>query len=119
SIGDCSPRTAPGRDGRRPRLDVRGKRVLAPLTTVGNLPFRRLCVALGAEVTYGEMALATGLLQGQPSEWALAKMHHSERCFGVQICAGFPDAAARAAQVVAERLPAVDFVDLNFGCPID
>lgn len=117
--------------------------ILAPLTTQGNLPFRRLCTSLGATFTYSEMAMSMPLLQGQKSEWALMKAHESEVHpptfsikgqpnivydynqsqdirFSAQIAANKPWVACKATEILTTLLPkGLRCVDLNVGCPID
>jgi len=114
--------------------------VLAPLTTQGNMPFRRLCVELGAQVTWSEMAMGLPLVQGDKSEWALMKAHESEvrptkferkntvvqgydntrdLKFGAQIAVNKPWVATKTVEVLTSLCPQLRAIDLNCGCPIN
>lgn len=114
--------------------------ILAPLTTQGNMPFRRLCVELGAQVTWSEMAMGLPLIQGEKGEWALMKAHESEIQpvkfenkntvvrgydnardikFGAQIAANKPWVATKTVEVLTALCPQLRAIDLNCGCPIN
>ncbi|KYK54151.1 hypothetical protein DCS_06108 [Drechmeria coniospora] len=115
---------------------------LAPLTTQGNLPFRRLCVELGCQLTYSEMAMGMPLLQGSKADWTLMKAHESEISppkfapvgktfvfddydnskdikFGAQISGNQPWLVTKAADILNRLCPHLRLIDLNCGCPID
>ncbi|KAK0384004.1 hypothetical protein NLU13_8093 [Sarocladium strictum] len=115
---------------------------LAPLTTQGNLPFRRLCVEMGAQLTYSEMAMGLPMLQGAKADWTLMKCHDSEIVapafsprspahvtpgydnskdlrFGAQISGHHPWIATKAAEALGRFCPKLRLIDLNCGCPID
>jgi tRNA-dihydrouridine synthase 3 len=94
-----------------------GSVVLGPMAKGCNLPYRRLCVELGARITTSEMTVARRLKQKRRSEYALIRRAPDEPCFGVQLAGTNPDEMGWAA-VLAESRGAA-FVDLNLGCPID
>ncbi|KPM40690.1 tRNA-dihydrouridine(47) synthase [NAD(P)(+)] [Neonectria ditissima] len=114
---------------------------LAPLTTQGNLPFRRLCVELGAQLTYSEMAMGLPLVQGTRADWTLLKVHDSELTppkfnpgsvpvfdnynhkqdikFGAQISGSNYWVVTKSADILNRYCPHLRLIDLNCGCPID
>jgi tRNA-dihydrouridine synthase 3 len=96
---------------------LHGAVVMAPMTKGSNLPYRRLCVELGATVLVSEMVVARRLKQRRKSEFALIRRAPDEPCFGVQLAGNKPDEMAWAAALCEAR--GADFVDLNLGCPID
>ncbi|XP_049886228.1 tRNA-dihydrouridine(47) synthase [NAD(P)(+)]-like [Pectinophora gossypiella] len=102
----------------RKTIDWRDKLYLSPLTTVGNLPFRRICKGFGVDITCGEMALCESLLKGLKQEWALVKRHECEDIFGAQICGNNVYTITKVSQLLQENTE-LDFIDLNLGCPID
>lgn len=93
--------------------------VLAPLTTVGNLPFRRICKEFGADVTISEMAVVYNLHRTQRSEWSLLRRHQDETIFGVQLAVSNPVEAKHVAMALEASGYRYDFLDINGGCPID
>ena len=95
--------------------------ILAPLTRGGNLPFRRLCVDYGMEVSFGEMVFARNLLHEHKRshsgvEHSRLRRAPNEKFFGVQIATNSIEEGLAAARIVAES--GADFIDLNCGCPI-
>lgn len=111
---------APFKVAEKKKLNLRDAKIVSPLTTVGNLPYRRLMKTLGADVTYSEMALSVPLLQGTNAEWALPKAHRTEYPgYGVQIATSKHWAAAKAAEAIYKETTHVSELNLNCGCPID
>lgn len=94
-----------------------GATVMAPMTKGSNLPYRRLCIEMGARVLVSEMVVARRLRQRRQSEFALIRRAPGEPCFGVQLAGNKPEEMAWAAALVEAR--GADFVDVNLGCPID
>ena len=94
-----------------------GAVVMGPMTRGSNLPYRRLCVELGARVTVSEMTVARRLKQKRRAEFALIRRAPDEPCFAVQLAGTNPEEMGWAAALVEAR--GADFVDVNLGCPID
>jgi tRNA-dihydrouridine synthase B len=91
---------------------------LAPMAGVTNTVFRRLCKNLGADVLTTEFVSAEGILHRNERTRRYLEFHAEERPLGVQLFGADPDRLAEAVKAVIDWV-GPDFIDLNFGCPVN
>lgn len=91
---------------------------LAPMAGVTNTVFRRLCKNLGADVLTTEFVSAEGILHRNERTRRYLEFQPDERPLGVQLFGADPARLAEAVKAVIEWV-SPDFIDLNFGCPVN
>jgi tRNA-dihydrouridine synthase B len=91
---------------------------LAPMAGVTDSVFRRLCKEQGADVLVTEFVSADGILHRNQHTREMLNFRAEERPVGVQLFGADPKRMADAAKAVLEWVEP-DFIDLNFGCPVN
>jgi tRNA-dihydrouridine synthase B len=91
---------------------------LAPMAGVTDTIFRQLCKEQGADVVVTEFVSAEGIFRRNARTLEYLEFEECERPVGIQLFGGDPDHLAEAARMAADwKHP--DFLDLNFGCPVN
>lgn len=91
---------------------------LAPMAGVTNSIFRRICREKGAGVLTTEFVSADGIMHRNARTRRYVEFTEGERPMGVQLFGGDPGRLAEAARQVIDWVRP-DFIDLNFGCPVN
>ena len=96
-------------------LKLENHLIMAPLSGITNLPFRRIVKGLGTGLVTSEMVSAMGLVMGKQKTLDYLKSHPDEKPLAVQIFGSRPEAMAAAAEIAVET--GASIVDINMGCP--
>ena len=110
---DCAPRLQPIDIG-PVRLD--DPVILAPMSGVTDMPFRRLVKRGGAGLVVSEMIASAAMVRENRKTLLMAKNSPEEFPMAVQLAGCEPDMMAEAAKLNEDRGAAL--IDINFGCPV-
>src|SRR5882762_5955681 len=91
---------------------------LAPMAGVSDKIFRQLCKEYGADVLTTEFVSAEGIFRRNQRTREYLDFDEIERPIGVQLFGADAAHMAEAARQVVDWV-APDFIDLNFGCPVN
>ena len=102
-------------------LDLGGARIetpviLAPMSGVTDLPFRRLARSLGTGLVVSEMIASNAMVRENRNTLKMAEVDGFGAPSSVQLAGCDPGVMGEAAKLVVDRGAAI--VDINFGCPV-
>src|SRR5215472_5629457 len=90
--------------------------VLAPMSGVTDLPFRRLVKRHGAGLVVSEMIASAAMILQTRRSLTMSETAAEEQPMAVQLAGCEPRVMAEAAKVNADR--GARLIDINFGCPV-
>jgi tRNA-dihydrouridine synthase B len=90
--------------------------LLAPMSGVTDLPFRRLVKSYGAGLVVSEMIASEAMIRQTRQSMTMAANAPEEFPMAVQLAGCEPAVMAEAARLNADRGAAI--IDINFGCPV-
>jgi len=90
--------------------------ILAPMSGVTDLPFRRIVKQRGASLVVSEMIASQAAIRETRQSLTMAKTCPEEQPMAVQLAGCEPAVMAEAAKLSADRGAAI--IDINFGCPV-
>ena len=110
--GMTSPRLRPIELGAGVRIDT--PVILAPMSGVTDLPFRRLARELGTGLVVSEMIASWAMVRANRTTLRMAELEGTPS--SLQLAGCDPAAMAEAARIAVDC--GADIVDINFGCPV-
>ena len=90
--------------------------ILAPMTGVTDLPFRKVVKRYGAGLTVSEMIASQAMIRKTRQSLQKALWDPAEEPVSVQLAGCEPDVMAEAARLNEQRGAAI--IDINMGCPV-
>jgi tRNA-dihydrouridine synthase B len=91
---------------------------LAPMAGVTDVVFRQLCKELGADVMVTEFVSAEGIMQRDEYTRKYTEFTDEQRPVGIQLFGADGARMGEAARKILDwKQP--DFIDINFGCPVN
>ncbi|SLN54645.1 tRNA dihydrouridine synthase DusB [Oceanibacterium hippocampi] len=97
-------------------ITVEGRVVLAPMSGISDLPFRRLARRAGVGLVVSEMIASRSMIQESRESMRLSRSEPEERPMAVQLAGCEPEVMAEAARLNADR--GAEIIDINMGCPV-
>ena len=98
------------------KLTIQTPVILAPMSGISDLPFRRLAKASGAGLVVSEMIASQSAVRETRESLSLARSSAEEAPLAVQLAGCEPEVMAEAARLNEDRGAAL--IDINFGCPV-
>lgn len=98
------------------KIKILGNALLAPMSGVTDLPFRRLVKSFGAPLVTSEMIASRAMILQTKESLKKCEKDHYQFPMSVQLAGCEPEIMAEAARL-NEDLGA-DIIDINFGCPV-